>query len=208
MTNVYRSQLCFSEWLCIQDLLWWEYWVLMIPGNLGLDCVACVLMLASHHLVISSATCPGYIWLQPVLLVILVVSELLRVQLSLGSCDSGILGSWEPGCSRAPRSQDVSGTLRFWCDQAPGSGDPKHIRAPGSGASSVCCGIHFGVCTQGLLREPAQTDQKESMSLVWRSSCLPESCWPQLLLVLGQMMCPPHLFYSGFLTFKGVIFFF
>ena len=157
-------------------------------------------MLASHHLVLSNATCPHFIWLEPVLPVILAVSQLLRVQLSLGS--------WDPGCVSVPGSKAASQILRFWCDQAPGSGDPKHIRAPGSGASSVCCGIHFGVCTQGLLREPAQTDQKESMSLVWRSSCLPESCWPQLLLVLGQMMCPPHLFYSGFLTFKGVIFFF
>jgi hypothetical protein len=64
--------------------------------------------------------CPHYIWLEPAFPVIWVVSELLRVQLSLLSCDSGILWSWDPGCVRAPGSQAASGTLRSWCDQDPG----------------------------------------------------------------------------------------
>jgi hypothetical protein len=82
--------------------------------------VAYVFMLASCHLIISRATCPHYIWLEPVLPVILVMSELLRVQLSLWSCDYGILRSWDPGCVRAPGSQAASGNLRSWYDQAPG----------------------------------------------------------------------------------------
>lgn len=71
-----------------------------------LGSVASVLMLASCHLIISSATCPWYIWLKPVLPVILDVSELLRVQLSLWSWDLCVsellevklpLISWDPG---------------------------------------------------------------------------------------------------------------
>jgi hypothetical protein len=87
---------------------------------------------------------------------ILVVSELLRVQLSLGCCDSGILGSWDPGCVRAPGSQASSGTLRFWCDQAPGC-----IRAPGSGISSWCCGTGCRVQAQDLIRAPTQTGRNQ-----------------------------------------------
>ena len=68
---------------------------------------------------ISSATCPHYLT-EPALPIILVVSEFLIVQPSLGSCDSGILWSWNSGCVRVPRSQAASGTLRSWCDQAPG----------------------------------------------------------------------------------------
>jgi hypothetical protein len=45
--------------------------------------VAYVLMLAFCHLIIASAPCSYYISLEPVLPVILVVSELHRVQLSL-----------------------------------------------------------------------------------------------------------------------------
>jgi hypothetical protein len=79
-----------------------------------------ILMLASRHLIISSATCPCYILLDPFLPVILVVSELLRVQLSLWPCDPVILWSWNLGCVRAPGSQAASGILRFLCDQDPG----------------------------------------------------------------------------------------
>jgi hypothetical protein len=86
--------------------------------------VAYVLTLASCYLTLSSATCPHYIWLEPVLPVILVVSELLRDQLSLWSCDSGILWSYDPG----------------------------RVRVPGSGASSGSCGTGCGVLAQGLLR--------------------------------------------------------
>ena len=82
-----------------------------------LVCVAYV-FIASSYLIISSATCPCYL-LELVLLVILVVSELLRVQLSLWSCDSEILWSWDPECVEAPGSPAASGSLRFWCDQAP-----------------------------------------------------------------------------------------
>jgi hypothetical protein len=52
-------------------------------------------MLASCYLIIWSACCPQYIWLEPVLTVILVQSELRRVQQSLLSCDSGILWTWD-----------------------------------------------------------------------------------------------------------------
>ena len=84
---------------CLSSVLW--YPGLVIVGGIGfswcqvtLVSVAYVLMLASHHLIISSATCPRYIWQEPVLPVILVVSELLRVQLSLWFYNSVILRSW------------------------------------------------------------------------------------------------------------------
>jgi hypothetical protein len=37
-----------------------------------------------------------------------------------------------------------------------GSCGPGHVRVPGSGASSGCCGTGCGVSTQGLLRALAQ----------------------------------------------------
>jgi hypothetical protein len=36
--------LAFLVWRCMQDLLWWENWVLMMPGNL---CFCCLLSYAS-----------------------------------------------------------------------------------------------------------------------------------------------------------------
>ena len=36
-------------------------------------------------------------------------------------------------------------------------------------------------------------DQKEPVPLVWQRSWVPVSYWSQLLPVLGQMLCPPHL---------------
>jgi hypothetical protein len=62
-------------------------------------------MLAPCHLFISSACCPQYIWLEPVLPVIPVDSRILRVQLSLESCDSGIPWTWDSGCVRILGSQ-------------------------------------------------------------------------------------------------------
>ena len=160
-------------------------------------------MLASYHLVISSVTCPHYILLYPFLPVNLVVSELLRVQLSLWFYDSRILWSWYCGCVRAPGSQAASGTLRSWYDQAPGilgSCEPGPVKVSGSRASSGCCGTVYRVCAQGLLRALAQTDQKEPVPLVWWSSSVPGSCYTQSLpfgtdvvssspLILGLLEC-------------------
>jgi hypothetical protein len=44
-------------------------------------------------------------------------------------CDPVILWSWDPGYVRAPGSQAALGTLRCWCDQAPGIlGVLEHLR--------------------------------------------------------------------------------
>ena len=102
-----------------------------------------------------SLSYPGYVWLESVLLVILVVSELLTVKLSMWYCDFGILWCWDLGCGWAPGSQAASGTLRSWCGQAPvilWSSDTGHVRAPWSGAASGRCGAGFRVCSQVLLR--------------------------------------------------------
>jgi hypothetical protein len=90
--------------------------------------VVSVLMLTSCHLIISCAPCPWYIQLDPVLSVIPVESDFLRVQLSLWSCDSGILWWWNSGCASVLDSQASSETLRSLCNQAPEipkSWDPK-----------------------------------------------------------------------------------
>jgi hypothetical protein len=90
-------------------------------------------------MVIFSAICHGYVWLEPVFPMNLVVSKLLQVKLYLWSYDSVILRSWDPGYVRAPGNQAAFGTLRSCCDQAPGilgSSDPWHVRVPGSGAAS------------------------------------------------------------------------
>ena len=121
-------------------------------------------MLAFLPLVISSATYPGYVWLEPVLPVILVV-RLLRVLLSLGSCDCGILWLWDPGCVRASGSQAASGILGS-CDSEIlqtcypvilWTCNPGVVRKPWSGAYSGCCGTDCGVNAQGLLRARMQT---------------------------------------------------
>ena len=53
-----------------------------------------------------------------------------------------------------PACQAASGPLRSWCDLAPRIlrfRDPGHVRVPGSGASSGCCGTGCGASAKGLL---------------------------------------------------------
>jgi hypothetical protein len=154
MRSYFRSDSCFScviVYAGLSMLGWFQ---------VTLVYVAYVLMLASRHLVITSATCPHYIRLEPVLPLILVASELFRVQLSLWSCVSGILWYWDAGYVRVLGSQPASKTLRSWCDQVLwilGSYDPGCVRAPGSEASSGCYWTGCRVQFQGLLRALAQT---------------------------------------------------
>jgi hypothetical protein len=76
-------------------------------------------MLASCHLIISSACCPQYIWLEPVLPIIPVDSGLLRFQLSLWSFDCSLLWTWDSAWIRLFGSQAPSKTLKSWCNQVP-----------------------------------------------------------------------------------------
>jgi hypothetical protein len=162
--------------------------------------VASVLMLASWHLIISTAPCPRYIWLEPVFPVLLVESELLRVWLSLGSYNSGILWSWDSGYVRFPGSQSASETLRSWCDQASGilwSCGPGCVRGPGSRTSSGGCGTGCWICSQD---KPGQTGR---IPIHWLSG-LPVSldlvgpsssgwCWNRCVssspLILRSLVC-------------------
>jgi hypothetical protein len=156
MRSDFQSEYYFYGELAIQVLLWWENWVWWC--QVPLVSAAYVFMLACHHLIISSATCPGYVWREPILPVILVVSELLWIKLSLGSRDSGILWSWDSGCVQATRSQAAFGTLGFWCDQAPGtlwSSDPGHVSAPESGGV-LCLWVLWG-WLQSLCPRSAQS---------------------------------------------------
>jgi hypothetical protein len=99
-----------------------------MPRNLAFCCFCS--MFASWHLIISSACCLQYIWLEPVLPVIPVDSWLFRVQISLWCCDSRILWTWDSGCVRVLGINVSSGTLRSSCDQVPGilgSWNPKFL---------------------------------------------------------------------------------
>jgi hypothetical protein len=69
-------------------------------------------MLASCHLNISSACCPQYIWLEPILPIIPVDSGLLRFQLSLWSFDCGLLCTRNSACVSVLSSQASSKTLK------------------------------------------------------------------------------------------------
>ena len=122
------------------ELLWW-FWLCQVT----LVSVVYVLMLASRHMIISSATCPHYIWVEPVLPVILVVSELLRVNPVIWHpvirrswvCQS----SWELSCL-----WDLE--ILVWPSSwVPASSDPGCLGVPGSGAASGCHGAGYGVCT-------------------------------------------------------------
>jgi hypothetical protein len=144
--------------------LWWCQVILVF--------VAYVLTFVSHHLIFSSATCPHYIWLEPDLPVILVVSELLRVQLSLWSYDSRILWSWDPGCIRTPRNLWSCGTA--------------HVRVPGSGTSYGCCGTGCGVSAQGLEHLGVELSLAGEFAPKVCSGPRPEgTCAPGLAEILG-----------------------
>jgi hypothetical protein len=147
----FKSVLLFWCVGSIQSLLSWENWVLMIPSSLVFFYV---LKLASCHLVISSATCPPYMFgacpscdlgcvrapqSTPVFVILwfldpdfLGVSEFLGIKLPLGP--------WDPG---------VAKFLGF-CD-------PGRVRVPGSGAFSGCFGTGCRVFTQRLFWARAQT---------------------------------------------------
>jgi hypothetical protein len=159
-------------------LLWLEYWVLMMPSNLGFCCFCSYSCLPPS--IISSATCPCYIWLDPVLPAILVLSELLRVPLSLcplipGSCDPEILGvseflgvrlplgSWEPGVTK----------LLWSCDYG-------CVSVPGIWASSWCWGQAAEFVYKVNWCGPEGTQ-----ATGWAGSQL-------LLVVLEQMLCSTH----------------
>jgi hypothetical protein len=92
----------------------WFWWC-----QITLVYVASVLTLASCHLIILSAYCPQYIWLESVLPIIPVDSGPLRVQFSLWSFDCRLMWTWDSGCVIILGSQASSENLSSRCDQAP-----------------------------------------------------------------------------------------
>jgi hypothetical protein len=186
-------------------------------------------MLASCHLVISSATCHRYIWLKPVLPVILVVSELLRVQLSLNPM---ILGSWDPkilgvsehlGIKLPLRLWDTSVTKLLWsCDPVIlypvilWSSDLGCVRAHGSGTSSGYCETGYRVCAKGLLRALAQTGRNLCMvsvsldpaglsySQCWDRCCVFLTSDPMILGILECLGVELPLGVANFLCFNTI----
>lgn len=142
------------------------------------------------------------IWLEPVLTVSLVVSEILRAQLSLWS--------WESGCVTVPGSQATSETLRSWWDQAPGilaSWHPGCVRVPGIWASSECYETGCRVCAQGKLvqtrrnlshwsgRVPSSLDPAgpSYFQRCWNRCCVLLTPDPKILSVLEHLRMKPLL---------------
>ena len=171
---IYRT--CYNG----RTRLWW------CQVNLVSD--AYVLDLASLHLGISSATCTQCLWLELVHLVFLVLSELLRVQLSLWSIDPEILHV------RVPRSQGASRILKSWHDQTPKnlwSYDHGCIRTPGYPASSGCCVVGCRPSTRNLLRAMAKTGKHQFLLISQRGVSLIPALRTQNMVglwVLGQLV--------------------
>jgi hypothetical protein len=108
-------------------LLWWENWVLMMSSNLGFCCFYSYTCLPLSAYLKCSLPLPYLIGAWPFCNPYWVRTP--QLQLSLWSCESGILRFW---CVRVSGSQASFETLRSWCDQASGilgSWDPG-IRGP------------------------------------------------------------------------------
>jgi hypothetical protein len=145
-----------------------------MPSNFGFCCFCSYTCLC--YVIISSACWSQYIWLETVFSVILFDSDLLRVQLSLWSCESVILWTWDSGCVRVLGSQASSETLRSWCDHAPGImgfWDPGILVSwnPNILDSSNCY-LLWGLWGCPLCWKPS-ADQKEPQMLVRWGSCVP-----------------------------------
>lgn len=116
--------------------------------------VAYILVLACSHLVILSATCSCCLRLVLVPPLILVVSLLLRAQLSLSFYDSGILCFWDPGCVSSSGSLAVSGILKSLCEPEPWVCSRKRSKLVGTCASGwwglgfpcFCVGSSYAGC--------------------------------------------------------------
>jgi hypothetical protein len=137
-------------------------------------------MFASCHMIISSAHCPQYTWLEPVLPVILVNLELLRLQLSLWSCDSGVLWTWDSVCVRVLSCQASSETLRSWFDQVPwilGSWNPKFMSLLQCLRSDMSSEDHGAVCCIWNQGRPAPTKPEETRAAGQAGLLYPCSCW-------------------------------
>jgi hypothetical protein len=118
MRSDFRSMSCFSSVMIYPELVMVEELgsdVAKYPQFLLLMFLH-LLLIIWLSLVLPALNC---IWLEPVPSLILVVLELIRVQLSLWSCDSVIPWTWGPLCVKAPWNQAASGILRSWYDQAP-----------------------------------------------------------------------------------------
>ena len=184
--------IAFLVWWYIQDLLWWKSWVLMMTSNLGFCCFysyACLLPFDYFK-----CSLPSIIWLEPVFPLIPVESELLRVQLSLWSCDSGILWCWDSGCVRVLGSQASSETLRSWCDQAPvilGSWNPKilgmlqrlEVMSP-----LWTVGLSVVFKTKVYQHRSEGTQAASQAELLCPCSC----CHRPITIGLEQMLCSTH----------------
>jgi hypothetical protein len=134
---------------------------------------------------------------------ILVVSELLRVQVSLypvilWSCDPEILGVSDFLTVKLPlHPWDHAVTKLLW------SYDCGHVRTPGSGASFGCCGTGYRVHAQGLLRALSQTGRKSCHCLSRVPGCLDPAClsyslcWGRCVLFTSDPMMPGMLKHLG-----------
>jgi hypothetical protein len=154
--------------------------------QLVLFSIAYILALTSGHLIFFGATLPCCLCLEPVPPIILVVTELIRVHLSLGSWDPGTLRSWHSGFFWAPGRQAASWNLKSWCDQS-----PVVLLCQSSWEISFlwvlqdlvgCQGPRFYLDTGASCKEP--------VPLSGRVFLFPWFLWgSQIHRVLGKMLC-------------------
>jgi hypothetical protein len=109
-------------------------------------------------------------------------------------CDQvpGILGSWDPvvlGMLEHLRVELLLGVGGLAANLAPKvcsghlrSFDPGHVRAPGRGSSSRCCGTGCRILAQGLLRAPDQTRRSTWAFLIVIEIYIWEWIYPNIII--------------------------
>ena len=215
----FKSNLAFLVWCRIQDSLWWENWVLVMPSSLL--SFAYVHFCGSCHLVMSAATGA--------------CNTLLSLTGACNSydpwfcqnssefsclCDPQILRFCDPeilGFQSTLESSCLCVILKYWCNQDPeilmcqfvgvklplsivGQGSwtcknichPGHVRAPGSWASSGCFGNGCRASSKGLLSTKTQT-WRNLCHWLGKGACIPGSWGFHLLKIFWQTLWPPHL---------------
>jgi hypothetical protein len=186
---LFRCDVVSATWYGGRIEFWW--------CQVTLVSVAYVLILASCHLVIFSATCPGYVWLEPVLLWSWLCQNSSE---SSCLCEPVILGSWDPEILGESKLLGVKLPLGPW--------DPGVTKLLRSCASLILGMLeHLGVALPldvvGLAAEfvpkvcsgcwPRQMG-RNPMPLVWWSSYMPGSHQSLLLPVLGtNVVSSSHL---------------
>ena len=183
--------LAFLVWWCIQDMLWWESWVLMLPSNLGFCCFCSYAYLPPSDYLKSSVylfgACPSCnpSWFTT----------------SQSSAFFVILWFWDPGMLRLWVHQSSWQSSFLWNPEIlvwPSSWDPgiKDLRSKILGVFE-----HLEVvpplATIGLSAKFKTKVDHHWLEGTWTTdqagfNCLCSSCPLAPLVLLEQMLCSTH----------------